>query len=78
MINSHVLPLKYFVRLETGIVDVAEVGFTKFNLADVDSAKADFAKAGFAKGDVTEVDFPDVNFAGCAESWLPSCARKHG
>lgn len=73
MINSHVLPLKYFVRLETGIVDVAEVGFAKVNLADVDSAKA-----GFAKGDITEVDFPDVNFAGCAESWLPSCARKHG
>ena len=73
MISSHVSPLKYFVRLETGVVDIAEVGFAQVNFADVDSAEADFAEAGFAEGDVTEVDF-----AGCAESWLPSCARKHG
>ena len=50
----------------------------KVNFADVDSAESDFAEAGFAEGDVTKVDFPDVDFAGCAESWLPSCARKHG
>ena len=29
MISSHVSPLKYFVRLEIGVVDIAEAGFAK-------------------------------------------------